>query len=322
MENRTKQMVASLFVHEVDVAEARRFSLRGAVSEPIKEFHLTEFGIDPSGFLSRLAPTFQELPFDIYDPALRAECYVKLCGAIYAAHELDWLRFWNELADLQFVNPLAGPQFWHRLVPCEIQHALSEISPHRRRSCFQYLAQKTSSDFRWNIAELGAPAFAQAVTDVRSRPRKFASALSSVYRDPDVLRLIAMACQFITQDPSVFQNTFKITLHQMLTYANSATGSEPAPEGLHQDGSSFILSALVIERHNITGGVSSIYYTRNRDLAMRCQLQPGQGILQSDAYHAYWHSISPIYPIDPAQPAYRSILGLDIDFANPQAEAY
>jgi len=109
----------------------------------------------------------------------------------------------------------------------------------------------------------------------------------------------------------------------MLTYANSGAGSKPAPEGIHQDGSAFIVSALVVERHNVVGGTSRVYYAKEASPALEYQLQPGEGILQSDTHNEYWHGVTPIYPADPTQNAYRSILGLDIEFVdakNLQAE--
>jgi hypothetical protein len=108
----------------------------------------------------------------------------------------------------------------------------------------------------------------------------------------------------------------RVTLHQMLTYADSPDGREPAPEGTHQDGSPFIVSALVIERQNVVGGVSRVYYNKNDGLALEYELPPGYGILQSDTHNEYWHQVTAVYPLDPAQIAYRSILGLDIDFVD------
>lgn len=310
-------MKKSLFVHEINAEEARRFSLRGAVSSPIKVFHLADAGIDSERFLMRLGQTFHSLPSDPYDPALAAERLVSVrLPDVYRSLEAQWLELWNDLADLQYANPLAGPQFWElHAKPDDIQNALRALRPHRRRSCFQYLARLESfSACRWQLHEIGVPTFAQAVTDVRARPRRFASCPIEVYRDPDILHLIAFVCQLVCQTASVIATVFRVTLHQMLTYADNAAGREPAPEGTHQDGSPFIVSALVIERQNVIGGVSRIYYAKDSGLALQHELQPGYGILQSDTHNEYWHGVTAIYPLDPTKKAYRSILGLDIDF--------
>ena len=313
-------VTASSLVHTVDTARARRFAVRGAVSAPIKKVHLGELGIDRQSFLMRLAPTFYNLSFDAYDPALAAEEYVRTAFRdVYSANEKSWLMLWNELSERHFGDALAGPAYWSSLVSSEAQSVLLAIRPYRRRSCFQYHAKPDSTPFRWHLREVGTPTFTQAVTDARARPRRFESAHPAVYRDPDVLLLIAMVCELIRQMPSVVASSFKVTLHQMLTYATAATGSKPAPEGTHQDGSPFILSALVIERQNITGGVSSVYYTKREALAFRSELQPGEGILQSDRHHALWHGVSPIFAVDATKTAFRSIIGLDIDFLDIDA---
>jgi hypothetical protein len=311
-------MAKSFFVHEVGVEPARQFSLRGAVSSPIRVFNLADIGINSEDFLGRIGPTFLNLPLDPYDPALAAERLVKArFPEVYRAHEADWLLYWSELADLQYTNPLAGPQFWsQRIKADDVQRILNSIRPHRRRSCFQYLARpRSSAEYRWEIQEVGAPTFAQAVTDVRARPRRFAASPMSVYCDEDILSLIGIVCQLVRQTASVFAAVMRVTIHQMLTYADNPAGREPAPEGTHQDGSPFIVSALVIERHNVVGGVSRVFYAKDDGLALEHELQPGYGILQSDTHNGYWHQVTTVYPLDPAKIAYRSILGLDIDFS-------
>jgi hypothetical protein len=310
-------MTKFFFVHKIGVIPAKYFSLRGAVSSPIRVFHLADLGINSADFLARIGPTFHSLPLDPYDPALAAERLVKArCPEVYHTHERNWLVHWNKLADLQYTNPLAGPQFWKQHVTDnDIQKALSSISPYRRRGCFQYLAKPASyAEYRWDLHEVGVPTFAQAVADVRARPRRFAASPMSVYRDEDILSLIGVACQLVRQTASVLATTMRVTLHQMLTYADNSAGREPAPEGTHQDGSPFIISALVIERHNVTGGISRIFYAKDNGLALEYELRPGFGILQSDTHNEYWHQVTTVYPLDPTKIAYRSILGLDIDF--------
>jgi hypothetical protein len=305
------------FRHEVSVAPALRFANRGAVSSPIRVFHLSDFDIDSEQFLGRLSPTFHNLPLDPYDPALAAEKLVKAHNPnLYLEHEAAWLRHWANLSDIQHTNPLAGPQFWAQHIrSAALGTSIESMRPHRRRSCFQYLAAPLeSARDKWLLREVGTPSFAQAVSDVRARPRRFAAAKPEVYRDSDVLALVAIACQVVRQTASVLATGMRVTLHQMLTYADQPTGREPAPEGTHQDGSPFILSALVVARANVTGGLSRVYYNKDQGLALDYELPPGYGLLQSDTHNQYWHEVTTIYPVNPSQTAYRSILGLDIDF--------
>jgi len=311
----------TLGFHEVDVAIARRFSLRGAVTSPIRVFNIAEMGIQSEAFLGRIGRSFQDLPFDPYDPAAAAEELVKKRSPdAYHQHEAEWISYWDELGDLQYTNPVAGPQFWNQRVSEEVQVTLGGLRPHRRRSCFQYLATPhSSSRYLWQLRELGNPPFKQSVSDLRARPRRFATAPAAVYRDVDILLFAGFACQMARQAASVIATAMKVTLHQVLTYANSPAGNDPAPEGPHQDGSPFIVSALVMQRCNVVGGVSRVYYAGKDVLALEHELAPGYGIFQSDTHGRYFHHVSTIYPADPARVAYRSIIGLDIDFVSEDA---
>jgi hypothetical protein len=276
---------------------------------------LAEVGIDQEGFISRMAPTFKALPFDPYDPALAAEALIKKhVPAVYDAAEIEWLSFWKEFG-VTSSDAKEGPRFWaERVDDLELIAALENLAPHRRRSCFQFVARQLPAAVGWNLLEKGAPAFCQSVSDSRSRPRRFALPPPAVYRDASIHQLIGFACQWAIQVAGTPRQALQVTMHQMLTLAKARSGSRPAPEGLHQDGAGFIVSALVVERCNVTGGTSRVYYDAGRHLAMAPrELQPGEGIFQADKLWGYWHDVTPIYPNDPARESYRSIIGLDIN---------
>ena len=85
----------------------------------------------------------------------------------------------------------------------------------------------------------------------------------------------------------------------------------------HQDGAAFIVSALVVERRNVAGGISKVYYDARRSLAIAPrQLDPGEGLFQADRHLDLWHEVTPIFPVDPSMEAYRSIIGLDINLVD------
>ena len=72
--------------------------------------------------------------------------------------------------------------------------------------------------------------------------------------------------------------------------------------------------AIVIERTNVEGALSKVYYTmEDKKLALEHTLMPGEGMFQADLYHDYWHSVSAIHKIDASKNGCRSILGLDIE---------
>lgn len=289
--------------------------MRHAVASPLKIMTLAEIGIDQESFIARMAPTFKALPLDPYDPALAAEALVKkYAPALYDAAELEWLSFWKEL-DGTPSRAQEGPRFWAaRADDRSLITTLENIAAYRRRSCFQFVARQLPTAVGWNLLEREAPVFCQSVSDSRSRPRRFALPPPEVYRDASIHQLIGFACHWAIQVAGTPRQALQVTMHQMLTLANAGSGSRPAPEGLHQDGAGFIVSALVVERCNVTGGTSRVYYDAGHHLAMAPrELQPGEGIFQADKLWGYWHDVSPIYPDDPAKESYRSIIGLDIN---------
>ena len=86
-----------------------------------------------------------------------------------------------------------------------------------------------------------------------------------------------------------------------------------APEGIHQDGCDYIVSALVIERKFITGGQSVVFGPDKSTEYLRHTLQDGQGIFQANMGSPLWHVVEPIQPesMDQAVPGIRDIIGYD-----------
>jgi hypothetical protein len=87
-----------------------------------------------------------------------------------------------------------------------------------------------------------------------------------------------------------------------------------APEGIHQDGSDYIVSALVIERRGVVGGESIVLGPDKRTEYLRHTLQEGQGIFQADVGSPLWHWATPVRPAAPSsgEEAVRNILGYDV----------
>lgn len=55
------------------------------------------------------------------------------------------------------------------------------------------------------------------------------------------------------------KSKFAITAHHTLIFCENGRKSTNSPEGIHQDGIDFIMSAFVIDRQNINGAKSIIY---------------------------------------------------------------
>ncbi|MEM8907566.1 MAG: 2OG-Fe dioxygenase family protein, partial [Bacteroidota bacterium] len=109
-----------------------------------------------------------------------------------------------------------------------------------------------------------------------------------------------------------------IIVHHTLVYCYSDQLATNSPEGIHQDGMDYIVSALVMERHNIAGGRSVIYGNDMQTKVMETTLQSGQGILQPDLGTELWHEVTAIRCKNAQKLGYRSTIGYDITVIDPE----
>lgn len=88
-----------------------------------------------------------------------------------------------------------------------------------------------------------------------------------------------------------------------------------SPEGLHQDGSNYIVSALVIDKYNIEDGESKLYCTEKDEFIKSHTLEPGEGLFHIDKGSTIWHQVTPIKLKKPSMEiGYRNILGFDFNY--------
>jgi hypothetical protein len=96
-----------------------------------------------------------------------------------------------------------------------------------------------------------------------------------------------------------------VEAHQFRIEAQRGAPGQPTPEGLHRDGVDYVL-VLLIGRHNIAQGTTSIHALDRRLLGSFTLTHPFDAALVNDA--RVYHGVTPVEPIDPAQPAYRDVL--------------
>ena len=97
---------------------------------------------------------------------------------------------------------------------------------------------------------------------------------------------------------------WNIKLHPYRITAGAELG-QPAPEGRHRDGVTFI-TALLIDRRNVDGGESSVYNDAGEVLLTTTLSEPGDILLGDD--RSTLHSVTPIHPVDQLAPAHRDVL--------------
>jgi hypothetical protein len=96
-----------------------------------------------------------------------------------------------------------------------------------------------------------------------------------------------------------------IEVHQFRIEARSGEQGRPTPEGMHRDGVDYVL-VLLIGRRNIKSGVTSIRGTDGRDLGSFTLTEPCDAAWVDD--HRVLHGVTPVEPIDPAEPGFRDVL--------------
>ena len=112
-------------------------------------------------------------------------------------------------------------------------------------------------------------------------------------------------CRALFESLSGATPAWRIEAHQFRIEARSAEQGRPTPEGLHRDGVDYVL-VLLVGRRNIASGVTSIHALDGRPLGHFTLTDPFDSALVDDNRVA--HGVTPVEPIDPAQPAYRDVL--------------
>ncbi|ALG08374.1 2OG-Fe dioxygenase family protein [Kibdelosporangium phytohabitans] len=116
--------------------------------------------------------------------------------------------------------------------------------------------------------------------------------------------LISLGQIFTTIDAT---QRWLIKLHPVRIIAGENIG-QPAPEGRHRDGVTFV-GSLLIDRLNITGGVSSTYDEQQNHLRTVTLAEAGDLLLGDD--QQTFHQVTPIEAVDKNSPAHRDVLVLN-----------
>ena len=179
----------------------------------------------------------------------------------------------------------------------------------RNRRYGNYKVLKINDYFpEFSVNHTGKTFYKQNVEDSRKEYREF-SLLENPH-DPFVIEYIKYMSKLLN-----FSNPFKelnIDLHQVRQIVYPETYSHNSPEGIHKDGSDFVVPALVFNRFNIRGGMSHIYDNDKNEI-YKCLLEKYDFTFMSDK--DLYHYVSPIeyYRSDGFEEyGYRDLLGLDI----------
>lgn len=295
---------------------AQTLDISGNELDQVQQISLEQLGIKATEFVKRLEGTFLSLPLDSYDQRVARFRFLRARLGGFASH-LDALfpRYHaGELADEALEPFLAA-------LSDDDREGFHRIVPFRRRAMNQYRLQRTEHD-TWNLeylADSGTPFIQEAAPwqpgdpdlDYRGLPRRFEAIDPSLTQTSEYRDFLSKVADCVyTRCPTSQMIMFVHHVHTFVTPEEPVASN--TPEGIHQDGADFIISALVIERHQVEGGESRIYLDDRKEPALSTQLEVGQGIFQPDRGTRLWHDLTPIRLSPTGQYGFRSVIGIDM----------
>ncbi len=294
-------------------------SIGHPIKSPILVSSLKHLGLNQEDFLQNYTSFFEELAWDPYDVR---RMQVEFLLARFLKDKKTLLKFYKSYYTGEFELEVYKP--WIEKLSKEEFKQFKAIQPWRRRSIASFLLKNASSEIK--IKRAKAQQFEQDLgeNDVRSWPRVFMEAPSKHVENPLFFSFLKELFLKVNVVHPIPVTEVKITAHFMSVKATKEAPGDNSPEGAHEDGADYIVSALVINRKNLAGGESQIIEqnmtTGNKDTIFSHILQPGEFIFQADSRDEdyfgtdLWHHVTPFYVADDQQgEGWRDIIGLDID---------
>lgn len=128
-----------------------------------------------------------------------------------------------------------------------------------------------------------------------------------VSRSFEEIESLTLQSEAIREICSAFKRAFdlpdgqEVEIHQLRVITleeEFKDGTPVAPEGVHRDGFDYI-AMVGINRFNIKGGELFLYYSKNEEPFLKCELKSGEIIMLKD--NLFWHNASHINKIDKNQ---------------------
>jgi aspartate/methionine/tyrosine aminotransferase len=144
--------------------------------------------------------------------------------------------------------------------------------------------------------------------------REFATLLAATVNNPFLHALIRFTFAQLPLTPEKYRQKWEVRVHQIRIVASADQPGQPAPEGIHQDGTDFLTLHLVARR-NVNGAETTIYDLQRKPLASFTFRENLDSFILEDP--RILHGVTPVYPADPQERASRDLLGIDF-ICNPE----
>ncbi|MFK7920429.1 MAG: 2OG-Fe dioxygenase family protein [Bacteroidia bacterium] len=273
-------------------------------------------GLVAERFLEFFGPMAQDFQWDYYDVR---RLQMEILTAAFPNDPTLRSRFRDYYSGQQEVGIL---QDWISKLSQEDQNAFAAIQAWRRRAVAQFLVEKTSKEIE--IWREMVPHFQQDTNDkdIRSLPRIFAEC-EHKYTENEMFQSLLKGVFSLVEQTRPDLQKIKITAHFMSVKAVPKKAGNNSPEGAHEDGADYIVSALVLNRKNIIGGETQIIEQLNngeKEIICRHTLQPGEFTFQADSRDEItygtdlWHHVTPFrLKNETISEGWRDIIGFDIN---------
>lgn len=277
------------------------------IKHPIRVFSLDGLGVDKKTLIDLLSRNVPDLKWDFYDMRKAQLLFLE-------NHFPDEKTYLKKIGNDYYLGNDGQEKIQYLIdaLPLALFNEFKKIAPHRRRSICQFILHKEEN--KWQVQRIFEEGFSQDVDDYRLEDRVFHQTNKVTTTHPVFISLL-QALARLTNEFRPKAKKLKLVAHEMATVTTRDTPGDNSPEGIHQDGSEFIVSALVIERKEVKDGRSHIYAPDKKTKYFDYILQPGEGIFQADKGTDLWHRVTSIYldPNSTIERGERNILGFDID---------
>ncbi|MEO1515176.1 MAG: 2OG-Fe dioxygenase family protein [Bacteroidota bacterium] len=288
-----------------------------SIKSPILVAHLSDLELDASDFLQHFSSQFRQLAWDPYDMRRQQmEFLFEQFPQDVATLQIRFKAYYTGVKDRRSIRHWVG-----QLSAAE-KASFESIRPWRRRAVAHFEMRENKRSL--SIKRKEVPAFRQDVEeeDVRSWPRQFEEAPANFVEDERFYQLLGKIFRLV-QNVRQGVSKLRVTAHLMSVQATVQRAGDNSPEGAHEDGADFIISALVVNRTNLRGGESQVIEKREdgqKEIILRRVLQEGEFIFQADSRDELvygtdlWHHVTPFYVDDPSKgEGWRDIIGFDIN---------
>jgi hypothetical protein len=254
--------------------------------EPLlHKFTLKDTGVNPEDF-GAIKHTFDTLPEDVYERKLRQVQFLK--GHFPECTE----RLGSFLADYYASDTALGSinDLLSKLPALDRKH-FDTIPSSRRRTISKFMIERTSNH-SVRLERVPAGVFSQTYAHGGSPlylPRIFEESSTELTEEAGfqtLLRILSKEAFEYTK-----ANSMTLVVHQVTT---TATSTHPfvLPEGIHQDGADFIVSAIPIVMEHVVVPASTVYDIEQVPI-FTSHLQIGEGLFHDD--RSYWHSVTDLH---------------------------